>query len=884
MTKFHSVLSFIALTAVLSLVSLVTTPCLASPAGAKLERANEDNLTETFAEARKAQVKSVAYDLWFTLNKGAEGFSGKAILDVELTRTDRPLSIDLLWKEISAIRVNRKEVKNYVTRKGSFDIPAKMLAKNSKIEVEYTADYNKEGKGFQRSIDPEDNAEYVFSDFEPFFAHDLFPCFDQPDLKATFRVTVDAPADWKVISNTLPEETNTTSDRIHTRFKPTKPISTYLFFLGAGPFTEWSDKQGDTPMYIWARRTLAKYMDADKIFDTSRKGLRFYNDYFGYAYPFDKFGLIFIPEFAWGGMENPGAIAMNEHNIFRGPVPKAKIEGRDNLILHEMAHMWFGDLVTMKWWNDLWLNESFATYMASLAQDRALDQEVAWIDFAGGKTWGYWQDQLVTTHPIETAVPDVRTGKGNFDGITYAKGAASLKQLNFFAGEDGFKNGVRSYFKKFAFKNTKRTDFTNEIGTAAKRDLKDWTKAWLQTAGPNRVQTQWTCADGKVKTFKIEQKPSVSKTLSPHRTRIGLFRSGENGALEMAKAHDVTYAKNSTDVKELVGADCPDFVFPNVDDQDYALFALDPVSLKLAKPALTGAIQQPLLRLMIWNTLQQMVRDTQLSIMDYFNHVVAGLEKESDDSIIGLLLGRHSTIRDYYFHYLGKGEREVIAPGLEKTLWTRVAQEPAGSSLQMNFFDFYVSTAQTTDALARLRNFLAGTAVPSGIQIDQDRRWEIVSTLARNGVEGVNALIDAEEKRDITISGKRSAYAARAAIPLPEVKKSFWMEIQKPEKIPFSNLRMASRNFNNPNNVELSENYVKPFFSNVEKMDWSANDNLVEIYFENLFPHNVCTKQLLSESRTNFKKAKNLTPLAKRAWLEANDELSKCVAVRGKAH
>jgi aminopeptidase N len=867
----------VSLTACIGLLALagVSVAQIAGP-----DRASDDNLTRRFAQARKSQVRSVDYELSFTLDKGSNEFKAKTVLNVELTRTNEPLSIDFVWKKIDEIRANGIAVTGYPTRKGSFDIPAKYLAKSTRIEIEYSGEFNRERKGFRRVVDPQDDAEYLFTDFEPYHAHTLFPCFDQPDLKATYRLTVEAPSDWKIIANNLPEETTSLGGRTRTRFKQTEPLSSYLFFLGAGPFVEWKDTAGDVPLFLYARQSLATYVDHEKIFDTTKKGLKFFADYFGYPYPFEKFGQIFVPEFAPGGMENPGAITLNERNIFRGPVPQSRLQGRDNLILHEMAHMWFGDLVTMAWWNDLWLNESFASYMAALAQDQALDDKTVWQNFYSLKTWGYWQDQLVTTHPIDTDVPDVRTAKGNFDGITYAKGASALKQLHFFVGEAEFRDGIRAYFRKFAFQNTARQDFIAEIGKAGKRNLSAWARDWLETAGPNRVRAKWFCDGGKIKSFHMVQAPSSSKTLSPHRTRIGLFSASTGGVLHLSSVYDAYYDKADTEVGGLKGQPCPDFVYPNLDDQDFALYALDPTSLQFAKQALTGEISDPLLRVMVWGTLGQMVRETELPITDYFFMALAGLEKETEESLLSIVLERRGAIRSYFFQYLSTEQRATIAPRLEAVLWKRVSEAEPGSSAQMIFFDSYVQVSQTREAMARLSEILQGTGIPNGIQIDQDRRWQIVETLAVNDFTGVSGLINAEEKRDPSTAGKRNGYAARVAIPQPEVKKMFWSEFQEPGRISSSTLQEAAGRFHNPNHVELSKPFVEPFFAKVTSMDW-GNDDLVGLYFHNLFPYSICSPQLLKESRARLSSAKNLTRLARRAWLETNDELSKCIAIRG---
>lgn len=840
-------------------------------------RASEDNLTEEFARFRKSQVRSVSYDLSFVLTPKSEEFSGEAELNLDLSRVDAHLSIDTTAKKIHSVWVNGIEVKDFVSRTGSIDIPSKYLTPLSKIKITFQGVFSKDGHGFQRAIDPEDGAEYLYSDSEPYYAHTLFPCLDQPDLKATYKVTVQAPKDWKVISNDLITESKTTNNITVTRFAPTKPISTYLFFLGAGPFVEWTDMADKTPLTLYARKALAKYVDHKNIFETTKKGLDFFSNYFGHPYPFPKYGQIFIPEFAWGGMENPGAVTLNERNIFRGAVPQAKYEDRNDLILHEMAHMWFGDLVTMSWWNDLWLNESFASYLAYLAQERALKAQGVALDFFNSKTWGYWQDELVTTHPIETPVTDVRSSKGNFDGITYAKGAASLKQLHFFVGEEGFREGLRSYFKKHAFKNTVREDFISEIAAASKKDLRSWTAAWLKTAGPNRVQTKWSCKENLIQSFEVIQQPSVSGTLSPHRTRIGLFKTGT--PMQLLKIQDVAYSAKSTNVPELKGVPCPDFVYPNVDDQDYALFALDPESLKNSKDALTN-LQDPLLRLMLWRTLGQMVRDSQLSLSQYFEFAKVGLEREDNDPLLAAMLGSYSQIRQFTFQYLKLDDRRRILPELEELIWRRLTNSSPESSAQMTFFDFYSSIAQSEEAMARLNGMLGGKNIPKGLKIDQDRRWNVIGALASTNFPGVSALIDAEEKTDPSTKGKRTAYGARASIPTMDTKQKFWAEFQKPEAMPFSHLRAATSSFHNSARPDTSETFVEPIFKNILNMDWKSNDSLVDIYFEGLFPQNICSSQLLAKSKTKMASAKNLTPLAKRAWLEANDELSRCVAVR----
>lgn len=841
-------------------------------------RKNDDDLTQALAAQRKSQVKSISYGLHFFLQKNIADFKARAVLTLELSRTDLPLSLDFVDNKISSLSVNGEVIRNYPTRTGSFDIPAKYLKEKTEIAISYTGNFSKNSGGFLKSVDPEDGSEYLYTDFEPYSAHSLFPCLDQPDLKATFQVAVNAPKEWKVIQNELIATEKTEGEFTLTNFKTTPPISTYLFFLGAGPFVEWKDMAGNIPLHLYARKTLAKYVDAEAIFDTTKAGLKFFSDYFKYPYPFSKYGQLFIPEFAWGGMENPGAVTLNEKNIFRGPVSISTREKRDDLILHEMAHMWFGDLVTMEWWNDLWLNESFATYLASIALDRAMDSEGTWLSFFSTKTWGYWQDQLVTTHPIETDVPDVRTAKGNFDGITYAKGASALKQLHFFVGEEGFRDGLRHYFKTYAFKNTQRKDFINAIADASKKDLTDWTQKWLQTAGPNQVSTEFTCEEGKIKTFVLHQAPSVSNTLSPHRTKLGLYAATET-RLKDLQTIDVVYSEAATTVKEVIGDKCPDFVLPNVEDQDYALFTLDPVSLTKTKLALT-TIEDPLSRMMVWNILSEMVRNQKLKPKVFIEMAMAGLELEENDYLLGNLLGRNSTLRSQYFLYLTNSERAEIAEKFESVIFSRVLKAKAESSQQMSFFDFYVGIVQSPKGIASLGEFLLANTQPKGITLDQDRRWAIINALSINGQTESPKLIGEELKRDPSTMGKRMAYGAGAAFPDLKSKQVYWKEFFGKEKLSFSNFREAASRFHGPNQEKLSQNFAKDFFKKVLTTDWKKHDDDVEIYFERVFPTQLCSADILKLSQSSMKKAKNLTSLARRSWSEAQDELDRCVKVR----
>lgn len=843
-------------------------------------RVADDNLTWELAKQRKEQVKKVGYSIFLEFRKGNENFKGKTIITLELNHLKRDLSIDALLSSIESVKVNGEELKEYPSRKGSFDIPKNKLTKELTVEVSYTSQYSVQDNGLKRIKDLHDGEEYIYSNFQPYYAHWLFPCLDQPDLRATYAVTVNAPSYWKVIHNDLINHEKEEGEFKTTIFQQTKPFSTYLFFLAAGPYVEFKDNFGKLPLSIHARKSISPYVDHQKIFDTTKKGLVFYNDYFSYPHPFTKYAMIFVPELVTAAMENPGAITLHESYVFRGPVSVTTIDKRDDFILHEMAHMWFGDLVTMKWWNDLWLIEGFATYAATLAQERALNSTSAAMDFLNTKRWGIWLDQNITTHPVEIPVPDVRTSKGIFDGITYGKGASAIKQLHFYIGEDGFREGIRSYLKNYEWKNADRKDFINSLSKASGKKLDKWAQSWLQSYGLNRVSVDFKCKDSKVSHAEIKQRASSSKTLSPHRIKLGLYNLVEEKLIR-SDTVDVYYETARTSITSLVGKACPDFILPNVDDYDYAIFMLDQKSLKLATSALSQ-LPDPLSRLQMWMILMQMVREQELSPEKFFATATEALRIETNESLIGILLNSQGLLRSQYLIYLTMGQRKQLAEDLEKILWSRIMTEAPGSTLQISFYDYYVSIAQTPDALSKILKMIKTNEGPQGIKLSSGGRWDLIIALARNGHVEAAKLIDQESKNDKGPLRKRNAFMAKTTLPDLESKRETFNKLVYSGELSYSDFRQAAPRFFMTNYPEIGKAFVNEFFDHLVKFDWQSHDDLVAIYFEKFFPISICDAETEKLSLSKLKAAKNLTNLAKKSWLAAHDELSRCVKVRSK--
>ena len=434
------------------------------------------------------------------------------------------------------------------------------LSAENVVEIAYTNEYDHIGAGLHQFVDPEDGEEYLYTHFEPYDAHRLLPCFDQPDIKASLDLTVTAPSEWEVAANyPVVSSTDAGEGRTTHVFTETPRISTYLFAFIAGPYKRyedtWSDAAGETSLGVLCRESIAPYFDPDEFFQVTRDGLTFFSEFFDFRYPFDKYDQVFVPEFNMGAMENVGCITFSERMIFRDPPTEIQRLNRAEVVLHEMAHMWFGDLVTMRWWNDLWLNESFATYMAYLAMEHATRwSESAWSAFhARMKAWAYEQDQLPTTHPIAGEVPDTDATFLNFDGITYGKGAAVLKQLVAFLGEDGFRDGMRDYFRTHAWGNTTLADFLAALERGSGRELGRWSEAWLETAGVNTIAPQWDVAEGAVNSFTIQQTaPSEHPTLRPHRTEIAVYDRSDSGP-QLRDAQPVGYRRGIDGDRGVVG-------------------------------------------------------------------------------------------------------------------------------------------------------------------------------------------------------------------------------------------------------------------------------------------------------------------------------------------
>ena len=716
------------------------------------------NLTreETAARSAALSVRSIRVELDLTgaPERARTGFP--TITTLEFDSTAASTWVDFIGERVDRVVVNGAE--HEVEYDGA-RISVRGLRESNTVRIEAIGAYSRSGEGLHRFHDPADDLTYLYTQYEPADSRRVMACFEQPDLKAPFTFVVDAPAGWQVLSNQAAAKVDLGVGVQRVEFAPTLPISSYITSVAAGPYArvdgEW-ERDGQTiALGVFARTSLAQYLDADEILEITRQGLEFFTDAFAYPYPWGKYDQIFVPEYNLGAMENPGLVTFTEAYLPRGAATDAQRAARANTILHEMAHMWFGDLVTMKWWDDLWLKESFADYMGAHASAVATRFHDAWVKFAASrKAWAYQQDQLPTTHPIVADIMDLEAAKLNFDGITYAKGAAVLKQLVAFVGDDAFFEGARRYFAANAFGNTTLEDFLVELSTVSGRDMTEWSRAWLQTTG---VSTLWLERDGADTTL-------VQSVARPHRLRIGLYERVD-GRVVRREQIALDIAEERTRV-ELADAD---LVLLNDDDLTYAKVRLDEESLGTVEESLSS-IEDPLARAVVWSALWNATRDGELPARRYTSIVRSHAPRESN---VGLLVGVLANAAFAIRHYVADERRDDEQRSWMDAAWSALQEADAGSDAQLSWARAVASAAAFDDSRHREIRGLLASDVPEGLVVDPDLRWQLLTSLVATGHAGASEIAE-EQRRDDTGSGRTAARRALASRPEIDVRAAAW--------------------------------------------------------------------------------------------------------------
>ncbi len=812
---------------------------------------------------RSRQIHKITYQVWIGVEGETEEFQGrtKIVFDVRENafQSVKKVRLDFTGGKISALVVNGKpwdaeKIKSY---NGEWlDLPKSDLTiGQNKVEVTYTHPYSKTGNGLYRFKDAEDGKVYIQSDLEPYSANLVFPCFDQPDLKASFEVTAEAPTDWTVIANMPSRDKTKVDGRLSWQFAPSPQMSTYLFALMAGPFKEWKSDYEGVPLGLYSRQSVAKSVDFNEWFKITKKGLEFYTEFFGYPYPYAKYDQILLADFNAGAMENIGAVTFNDAtHIFRGVTTEEQRLHRANTILHEMAHMWFGDLVTMRWWNGLWLNESFATYMASVAIERTkLFPGAPQEFFSSSKRWAYGEDQLPTTHPIEVSVADTNQASANFDGITYGKGAAALKQFHYLIGDEDFQEGLHRYFSRFANRNTSLADFMNVMGQTSDRSLNQWIHTWIQSTGYSQVAVDLAC-DEDLKISKLDLVQTATgqgNLLRPHKVLVGLYYRDFAGHLAKKDLGlPVAFEGERESVPDAIGKKCPDLVMPNEEDFGYFGISLDPKSLETARTSL-ARITDPFTRHLLAFTLWEMVKSGQWKAAEFGEAALGWLKAETNkpllEDLTEILVGfRHTRlsvarilegeVRTKFLsdaYDLAKKKSETSTPGSDQQrIWFHLAlraMDAAGSNWAMGVYAKKVKI--------------------SGLKLDADLKWDILTATAR--VKPIDAeILEKASQEDPTGDGITRLLEVNSAFATStvhgELPALFTLEKVDPV-LTNSKLKRAMRVYFDYRTASAITEWKPKFFAGLENVGAKADSSYSSGFAQSLYPA-TCSKETATET------------------------------------
>ncbi|HWG28272.1 aminopeptidase N, partial [Actinospica sp.] len=802
-------------------------------------------ITRTESAERARLLRVDTYHVSLDLTQGEQTFRSTSV--IRFAAADGAATYaDLVADTVHEITLNGRAVDPAAAYADGRIALDGLRAENNELRVVASCAYSTDGGGLGRYVDSADGRVYTYSNCEPSDARRIYANFEQPDLKAVFHLEVTASADWTVLANTPtpePEPVDGAEGAARWTFPATERLSTYLICIAAGEYTvvrgSHTTRRGQAvPFELAARASLAEHLEPAEMFEITGQGLDFFTELFDCDFPYPKYGQIFVPEFRAGAMENPGLVTFSEQLIFRSKVTDNRYELRAMVILHEMAHMWFGDYVTMKWWGDLWLNESFAEFSGTFASAEATRFTDAWTTFINSrKTWGYAQDQLPSTHPISADVETLSEAIANFDGISYAKGASVLKALVAYVGRENFFAGLRAYFAENAWGNATLGDLLEKLEQASGRDLSDWSKAWLETAGPNTLGSEFELdADGRYASFAVLQgAPEQYPHLRPHHIAIGLYNRVDGALVRTHRVElDVTGAR--TEVPEFVGIKQPDLVLLNDDDLSFALIEFDGRSLATLTESI-GEFAESLPRALSWCAAMNMTSQARLSVPAFIEMLTRGMAREDSISVLQTLLATGTrTMRGLAEPtWIPTGKAQLAGAGLEL-----LREAEPGSDRQLTWAQLVAGLATTPEQLAYAKGLLGGEIELPGLTVDTDLRWSLVRRLASVGEIG-DAEIDAELERDATDQGRNHALGARAAIPDAAHKAEAWRLLTETELGP-EGVMSLSDGFGIGEQAELTRGYVDAYFEVLPKLWAERPEQMRKLLVAQLFPHTAASE------------------------------------------
>lgn len=796
-------------------------------------------LKQSEAVVRKKQIENPSYKLNVELPEADQPFQGQVKIKFTFHPQNQPLRIDFHKGQVEKLLINGRTAP-YQFNGTAIELAESQLLTDAPNEVDivYSHPYSKDGYGLYWMRDAVDNRAYTYTKFEPYHANEFFPCFDQPDLKATFQLTVKVPADWTVVSAVRESTIRDAGSQRIWEFPESPRFSTYLLSLIAGPYKVWEDTRFRIPLRLMARQSLAEHVPVDEWFRVTRLGLDYFERFLGVPYPFVKFDQIVVPDFVSGAMENVAAVTFSERFIVRGKRTLANDQWLANIILHEMAHMWFGNLVTMAWFGDLWLNESFASYASYLAMGTDPRFPGTWLDFYGFKAGGYMEDQLVTTHPIVVDVPDTDAASANFDRITYNKGASFLKQLHFKLGDASFQKGLKIYFQKHAYGNTQVRDFTSAMEEATGLNLKNFSDEWLTKAGLNTLKAEFTCSKGRITDFHLTQGGALPDlpTLREHSTKVALY-SLTKGRFSLIKEESITYRGAKTVWPAARGLTCPDLVLPNKDDHDFVKVLLDPKSLKTALQSLSQ-IEDPLQRVMIWTAVSDLVNEGKVSLEDLAQMIVKFFPDEHNTDVLDVVSDLVMFDVIGYGRWMGQGEARnktvsVVARAYQKKLVSPQSTAEMKKLLWRNYLTLLTLQEDTAEIL----KIWEGKEKSLDGLLFQDDRWSILLALSKLGHKPVLAWSAEELKKDVSHQGQHSFLAIQAAYPDYGQKMKLLQEaLHGPDK-PAAQRRAIINNLFPETQQRFRNQYASSFVRDLDKVISHSDSVVANNYTTSLVPY-----------------------------------------------
>ncbi|MEX0963886.1 MAG: aminopeptidase N [Pseudohongiellaceae bacterium] len=863
----------------------------AMSAGSQQPRPALDQLSQAQAIARKARVSNISYVMDIDLVGLADSYQGNVSSRFELTDNDAPLEIDFTGGSVDRLLVNGETVEPDYN--GYFiTLPRSALITGpNEVSIDYSHPYDQDGTGLHRFVDPEDDRTYLYTYLWPYYSNRLFPNFDQPNLKATFELTVRADSDWQVVSSTTEESVTPDGDTNIWRFPQSEKFSSYIFSLHAGPYQIWEDMAGDVPIRLMARQSLTDYVAVDEWMAYTKSGLAHYRDYFDIPYPFAKYDQLIVPDFLIGAMENVAAVTFSESYVDRGASNRFSSQRRAGTILHEMAHMWFGDLVTMNWWNGLWLNESFATLMSAIAVSEATEFDDLWHDFyLSENLTAIAADNLVSTHPIEVPVASTNDFFNVFDAITYDKGASVLNQLSHYIGLEDFRLGVSSYLKQYSWESTELDDFIASLSQQSGIDLEPWAQDWMYQAGVNTIEVRFSCDDDRIDRFAILQTAAAAHpTLRDQRIQLGLFNTADNGAIQLNSALPVVVRGAQTQVPDAVGLACPDLALPNYAGWGYLEMNLDGASMDTVLAG--GAIERisdPLIRSMIWTALFDAPDNSLMDNATLLSTLINSLPLETNDRLIRQLMDELVNNLNL-LERLGENYAEDLAEfGLlaERQLWQLigegVSETGAGqseSTLNLRL-SAYVSLARSDEALENLAGLLDGSIAIQGLSLGQNQRWNIVQRFTARGHDNALQLLAAERARDQSDAGRRAAIAAEAGLPDIEIKQQ-WLEriLDTANPLPLSNLRAAMGSIFPTGQEDLQLSLLPQLSNELSALAAERDNYFQQSYGRDLFS-GVCSARGLQILSAAISDPQSIGATLFRFMSENEQRAAECVEMR----